>query len=149
MRLSEFSSDAVLTDEGVKELFEKIYSLLHLSLADMKRLSLETEGHHDFTHNLSYDSAVFPYLHGLILGSSLGLWFGVEGKEVDISASADGILQLDINIHPCIRRALQILKLAEKGRENTIHLIIQNCFLLPSSVASLHQNKRADDAKDT
>eukprot|EP00554_Chaetoceros_debilis_P014698 CAMPEP_0194123918 /NCGR_PEP_ID=MMETSP0150-20130528/56526_1 /TAXON_ID=122233 /ORGANISM="Chaetoceros debilis, Strain MM31A-1" /LENGTH=2190 /DNA_ID=CAMNT_0038817389 /DNA_START=149 /DNA_END=6718 /DNA_ORIENTATION=- len=116
MRLSEFSSDAVLADEGVKTLFEKMYSLLRLSLADMKRLSLEIEGHHDFAHNLSYDSAIFPYLHGLILGSSLGLWFGVEGKDFVISASADEILQLGINIHPCIRRALQILKLAKKGR---------------------------------
>ena len=138
MRLSEFSSDAVLADEGVKTLFEKMYSLLRLSLADMKRLSLEIEGHHDFALNLSYDSAIFPYLHGLILGSSLGLWFGVEEKDFVISASADEILQLGINIHPCIRRALQILKLAKKGRENTIHLIVQNCFLLPSSVASLN-----------
>lgn len=140
VRLTEFSSDAVLADEVVKTLFQKLFSLLRLSLANMKRLSQETAGNHDFAHNLSYDSAIFPYLHGLIIGSSLGLWFGVEGRDFDISANADEILQLGINIHPCIRRALQILKLAKKGEENTVHLIVQNCFLLPSSRASQNQS---------
>ncbi len=132
IRLLEYPVESVIDDDEIETLFVKIYSSCELVLTEIKHLSLDANKLNDFAHNLTFDSRIFPYFHGLLIGSTVGLWFGIQEKNTNIIDSASVILQSGAIIHPCIKQALGVLEAVKNGDTNVRKEIIQSCFILPS-----------------
>ncbi len=132
IRLLEFPVESVVDKDEIESSFLKIYSSCELILSEMKRLSLDTNKLNEFAHNLTFDSRIFPHFHGLLVGSTVGLWFGIKERNTNIIDSACDVVQSGAIIHPCIKQALKILHTVKKGDTDKKQEIIQSCFLLPS-----------------
>lgn len=91
-------------------------------------------GERDVTHNLSFTGTVFPLVHGLILGSSYGLWMGINDESFGLVTLCKDILEnKNALLHPCFRNALSTLNSIVTGDTQSLERIKSCCFLLPST----------------
>jgi hypothetical protein len=120
----------------LNEVTRRIFNLLQLRCElILEKILNQTLSYEriDLCHNITWHGNIMPRLQGLILATTIGIFFAVNEND-NCKKLASSLVGLSTwQMHPCIHNSLECLSHASEGDHNTRLEIIRNCFLIPQN----------------